>query len=137
LELESRTARRLVRTSAIGGAAAGFDADVARLTGQFHPIRSGEAVLELTYQFQLTGWWRLQPDFQYIFNPASVLSVTISPGPASSSSGHLSPIYAERLLKFQRRRGLHQGSLAVRIGGYEEVHTLTVFIAVSASGRVL
>ena len=27
--------------------------------------------------------------------------------------------------------------LAVRIGGYEEVHTLTVFMAVSASVRVL
>jgi len=54
----------------ISSAAAGFDADVVRLTGQFHPIRSGEAVLELTYRFQLTGWWQLQPDFQYIFNPA-------------------------------------------------------------------
>jgi porin len=53
----------------IGNAARGFDADVVRLTGQFHPIRSGEAVLELTYRFQLAGWWHLQPDFQYIFNP--------------------------------------------------------------------
>src|SRR5207253_7731008 len=46
----------------IGSSAEGFDADVARLTGQFHPIRSGEAVLELIYRFQLTGWWYLQPD---------------------------------------------------------------------------
>jgi len=53
----------------IGSAARAFDADVAHFTGQFHPIRSGEAVLELTYRFQLTGWWQLQPDFQYIFNP--------------------------------------------------------------------
>lgn len=53
----------------IGSAARALDADVARLTGQFHPIRSGETVLELTYRFQLTGWWQLQPDFQYIFNP--------------------------------------------------------------------
>jgi porin len=53
----------------ISDAAQGFDADVARLTGQFHPIRSGEVVLELTYRFQLTSWWQLQPDFQYIFNP--------------------------------------------------------------------
>jgi porin len=53
----------------IGNAARAFDADVAHFTGQFHPIRSGETVLELTYRFQLTGWWQLQPDFQYIFNP--------------------------------------------------------------------
>jgi porin len=38
------------------------------LTGQFHPIRSGEAVLELTYSFRLTDWWQVQPDFQYVFN---------------------------------------------------------------------
>jgi carbohydrate-selective porin OprB len=69
----------------------GFDADVARLTGQFHSIRSGEAVLELTYQFQLTGWWRLQPDFQYIFNPASVLPVTISPGTGELKLGAPEP----------------------------------------------
>ena len=54
----------------IGSAARGLDADIARFTGQFHPIRSGEAVLELTYRSQFTGWWQLQPDFQYIFNPA-------------------------------------------------------------------
>ncbi len=53
----------------VGNAARAFDGDVVRLTGQFHPIRSGETVLELTYRFQLTGWWQLQPDFQYIFNP--------------------------------------------------------------------
>jgi porin len=53
----------------IGSAARAFDADVARLSGAFHPIRSGETLLELTYRFQLTGWWQLQPDFQYVFNP--------------------------------------------------------------------
>jgi porin len=53
----------------IGSAARAFDADVARFSGAFHPIRSGETLLELTYRFQLTGWWQLQPDFQYVFNP--------------------------------------------------------------------
>lgn len=28
-----------------------------------------ETILELTYSFQLNEWLRLQPDFQYIFNP--------------------------------------------------------------------
>ena len=57
-----------------------FDADVAHFTGQFHPIRSGEAVLELTYRFQLTGWWQLQPDFQYIFNPGGGIVNPNMPG---------------------------------------------------------
>jgi porin len=25
--------------------------------------------VELTYQYQLTPWCQLQPDFQYVFNP--------------------------------------------------------------------
>jgi porin len=54
----------------IGNAARAFDGDVVRFSGAFHPIRSGETVLELTYRFQLTGWWQLQPDFQYVFNPS-------------------------------------------------------------------
>jgi porin len=63
----------------IGDAARAFDADVQRLTGQFHPIRSGETVLELTYRFQLTGWWQLQPDFQYVFNPGGGIANPIAP----------------------------------------------------------
>jgi porin len=43
----------------------------SHFTGVFYPIRSAEAVLELTYRFQLIGRWQLQPDFQYIFNPGS------------------------------------------------------------------
>lgn len=64
----------------IGSAARGFDADVARINGGFHPIRSGEAVLELTYRSQLAGWWQLQPDFQYIFNPGGGIVNPNAPG---------------------------------------------------------
>ena len=28
-----------------------------------------QTVLEATYQIQLTHWWNLQPDFQYIVTP--------------------------------------------------------------------
>ena len=54
--------------------------DIARLTGQFHPIRAGEAVIELSYRVQLTGWWQLQPDFQYVFNPAGGVANPNAPG---------------------------------------------------------
>ena len=32
-------------------------------------MRGSETFIEVTYQFQATGWWQLQPDFQYVFNP--------------------------------------------------------------------
>lgn len=37
--------------------------------GTFAPLRSSETVLEATYQYQLTGWWVLQADAQYTWNP--------------------------------------------------------------------
>jgi porin len=33
------------------------------------PARSGEAVIEATYQAQIEPWWQLQPDLQVIVNP--------------------------------------------------------------------
>jgi len=64
----------------IGGAARAFDADVARFADPAHPIRSGETVIELTYRFQLAGWWQLQPDFQYVFNPGGGIPNPNAPG---------------------------------------------------------
>jgi len=43
--------------------AAGFDLDSGV------PVRGTETFIEVTYQAQVTGWWQLQPDFQYVFNP--------------------------------------------------------------------
>ncbi|MBV8653027.1 MAG: carbohydrate porin [Alphaproteobacteria bacterium] len=34
-----------------------------------NPARTSESFIELTYQYQYTPWWQIQPDFQYIFNP--------------------------------------------------------------------
>ena len=42
--------------------------DLDRDTGGI-PVRSGETFVELTYQYELTPWCQLQPDFQYVFNP--------------------------------------------------------------------
>jgi len=33
------------------------------------PIRDFESVIELTYQAQITPWWTVQPDVQYIIHP--------------------------------------------------------------------
>jgi porin len=31
--------------------------------------QTGETFVEATYQIQVTPWWQVQPDFQYVFNP--------------------------------------------------------------------
>jgi porin len=49
--------------------AASFDRDAAFFSGTSIPVRGSETFLEVTYQFQATGWWLVQPDFQYVFNP--------------------------------------------------------------------
>ena len=64
----------------IGDAARGLDADRARFTGQAFPVRSGEIVLEVSYRLQLAPWWQLQPDFQYVFNPAGGIADPARPG---------------------------------------------------------
>jgi porin len=55
----------------VSGRAAALDRDTAEFTGSFTPVRSGETYLEVTYQYQATPWWQLQPDFQYVFNPGA------------------------------------------------------------------
>ena len=43
-----------------------FGSDVVMYTGLGTPYFSNETVLELTYLCQLTAWWTLQPDLQYV-----------------------------------------------------------------------
>ncbi len=45
-----------------------------------YPVRTAETYAELTYQFQLTPWWQLQPDFQYVFNPGAGVPNPRNPG---------------------------------------------------------
>jgi porin len=49
--------------------AAALDRDTNFFNQSAYPVRSGEVFLEATYQYQLTPWCQLQPDFQYVFNP--------------------------------------------------------------------
>jgi len=35
-----------------------------------YPRQGGETFLEVTYQYELTPWCQIQPDFQYVFNPS-------------------------------------------------------------------
>jgi porin len=49
----------------VGSHASAFDA------GSGYVVRSGETVLEATYQYQVTPWWQVQGDVQYTFNPGA------------------------------------------------------------------
>jgi porin len=53
----------------ISGDAAGFDSDTLAVSGSSGPVRDSESVLELSYIAQVTGWWTVQPDVQFIFQP--------------------------------------------------------------------
>ncbi len=53
----------------VSGTAAAFDQQTAFFSGGFVPVRAGETFIELTYQYQLIPSVKLQPDFQYVFNP--------------------------------------------------------------------
>jgi porin len=58
----------------VSGRAAALDLDTALVAQSsgiagYYPIRSSEAFVELTYQYQVHPWWQLQPDIQYVFNP--------------------------------------------------------------------
>lgn len=39
---------------------------------QGNPVSSAETVIEATYKVQLSPWWSVQPDVQYIFTPSGV-----------------------------------------------------------------
>jgi porin len=49
--------------------ASSLDKQTAVFTGSFVPARGGETYFEVSYQYQATPWWQLQPDIQYVFNP--------------------------------------------------------------------
>jgi porin len=63
----------------VSGSAAAFDQATQLSTGAFTPARTGETVLEVTYQYQLTPAVQLQPDFQYVFNPGGSLANPSNP----------------------------------------------------------
>jgi porin len=64
----------------VSNRAADLDRDAAVFNKGYHPIRSGEAFIEATYQYQLTPRCQLQPDFQYVFNPGGGIANPNSAG---------------------------------------------------------
>lgn len=71
-----------VGVARISAGARDFDEDVRDFTGLETPVRDQEVVLELTYRAQVTPWWSLQPDFQYIWHPGGNVALS---GPTLST----------------------------------------------------
>ncbi len=64
------TAGVSVDLARVSNSVTGFSLDTAFYNpGVFSPPRRNETVVEATYQYQLTPWWQIQPDIQYVFNP--------------------------------------------------------------------
>jgi porin len=53
----------------VGDGQVDLDKDTNSFGGTSFPVQSSEEFVEVTYQYQLTPWCQLQPDFQYVFNP--------------------------------------------------------------------
>jgi porin len=64
----------------VSARAAALDRNTGAFSGFFYPIRSSETFIEATYLYQVTPWWQLQPDFQYVFNPGGGLLNPNLPG---------------------------------------------------------
>ena len=65
----------------VSGAEAAFNQATAFYTGAFTPVRNGETVIEVTYQYQLTPAVILQPRFP----------VRVQPGRGARQSEHAEP----------------------------------------------
>jgi porin len=62
---------RLNDVAGVALACSSFSSDFsdAQVTGGSRPYNT-ESILEATYKIQISPWWTLQPDFQYIFTPS-------------------------------------------------------------------
>jgi len=70
----------------ISSRARALDQDTVSFSGISNPIRDYEAMVEITYQAQITSNWMLQPVFQYIVHPGGHI-----PNPLNTSSSFAIP----------------------------------------------
>ena len=93
----------------VSGAAAAFDQQTAFFSGGFVPVRAGETFIELTYHYQLIPSVRLQPDFQYVFNPGGRIANPKCPDANSQKRG--------RPWRARHRKFLKTGPASPRVYG--------------------
>ncbi|HQT83550.1 MULTISPECIES: carbohydrate porin [Acidiphilium] len=64
----------------VGSGAAASDRALRASRGDAYPVRSVETLIEATYQAQITPWWQIQPDIQYVINPGAGIPDPLAPG---------------------------------------------------------
>ncbi|MDB5399323.1 MAG: Porin [Rhodopila sp.] len=62
-----------------------FGSDVVAYTGSGSPYASNETVVEMTYLYQVSPWWSMQPDLQVVINPGAGIPSTSSSQPLGNS----------------------------------------------------
>jgi porin len=68
-----------VAVARISADAQSLDEDARGFTGVATPVRDEETAFELTYRAQMTPWWSLQPDLQFIRHPGGGIAPPGSP----------------------------------------------------------
>ena len=74
-----------VTYAGIGAQARRFSRDVVLYSGSSTPYAQGEPIIEVTYRFRLTPWFKVQPDLQYVFNPGAGIPTEQSAGPLKNA----------------------------------------------------
>jgi porin len=69
----------------ISPAARRYSRALAALNPGLKPYASNETVVEATYLYQVTPWWTLQPDVQYVLNPGAYIPSTLSRKPLNNA----------------------------------------------------
>ena len=69
-----------VERARVSSRARAGDLATAQVLGTSYPLRSGETVVEATYQAQIAPWWQVQPDVQYVLSPGGGVPDPNRPG---------------------------------------------------------
>jgi len=63
----------------VGSGVAAYDRAIGYYSGQPYPVQGVETLIEATYQAQITPWWQVQPDIQYVINPGGGIPDPVDP----------------------------------------------------------
>jgi porin len=55
----------------VGSGVVAYDRAIASYSNSAYPVQGVETLIEATYQAQITPWWQVQPDIQYVINPGA------------------------------------------------------------------
>jgi len=70
----------------ISPAARRYSSELVAFTGTGRPYASNETVFEATYQYQVTPWWTLQPDLQFVVNPGAGIPSSLGATPPKKNA---------------------------------------------------